>query len=118
MATGDKIEFERMTGNGMSDFEVASRVRMLMRTDLDYEFVCTAGRDRIMYLSQKVMELKVLTDELLAAVDRDELAAAVDRWASSPEGKKRIEEGFAEVREMSKKLRKEHRIVPVQLGRT
>lgn len=45
----------------LSDFEVANMVRMLMRSDLNHEMVCTLGRDRIMCL---VKEKKQLEKEL------------------------------------------------------
>lgn len=41
----------------LSDFEVAAKVRMLMRDQLDHEFVCTLARDRIMGLSKRVAAL-------------------------------------------------------------
>ncbi len=37
----------------MSDEQMANKVRMLMRTDLDHELVCQAARDRIKCLSQE-----------------------------------------------------------------
>jgi hypothetical protein len=51
-----------MMGAGMSDLEVASQVRMLMRHDLNHESVCTIGRDRIMALSKRVDELQKALD--------------------------------------------------------
>lgn len=42
----------------MSDEWIADRVRMLVRTDLWHEAICTAGRDRIMRLSLEVAELR------------------------------------------------------------
>jgi len=56
--TGDKVIKERMCMGHLSDIDVAHKVRMLYRTDLDHEAVCTAARDRIMYLSQQVELLK------------------------------------------------------------
>lgn len=56
--TGDKVTKENMVMAHLSDIEVASKVRMLMRSDLDHEAVCMAGRDRIMYLNQKVEQLQ------------------------------------------------------------
>ena len=58
--TGDIVEKDRMTAGNKTDIEVAGMVRMLMRDDLNHEFVCLAGRDRIMYLSQ---QLETLTKE-------------------------------------------------------
>lgn len=56
--TGDKVEKEKMVFADLSDLEMASKVRMLMRHDLDHEAVCVGARDRIMYLSQRVEELE------------------------------------------------------------
>lgn len=39
---------------GLSDMDVASKVRMLMRDDFDHEAVCTMARDRIVYLSDQL----------------------------------------------------------------
>lgn len=55
--TGDKVEKENMVFAHLSDLEMAGKVRMLMRMDLDHEAVCCGARDRIMYLSQQVDEL-------------------------------------------------------------
>jgi hypothetical protein len=35
------------------DVEVAGRVRMLMRNDLDHEMICTVARDRILCLAKE-----------------------------------------------------------------
>lgn len=51
----------------LSDREVASRVRMLMRGDLDHELVCLMARDRIMALSQENAELRAEIEQLKAA---------------------------------------------------
>jgi len=61
--TGDEIKKETMCMGNLSDIEVASKVRMLMRTDLDHEPVCLAGRDRIMYLSQQLEKWQRLAKE-------------------------------------------------------
>lgn len=42
----------------ISDEEAAGRVRMLMRSDLDHEFVCSLGRDRIMALAKEKAEFE------------------------------------------------------------
>ncbi len=44
----------------MSDDEVALRVRMLMGSDLDHEFVCTLARDRIMALVKEKAALMAM----------------------------------------------------------
>lgn len=54
MATGDPVDKKTMCGQHLSDLEVASEVRMLTRSQLDHEAVCTMARDRIMYLSQQL----------------------------------------------------------------
>lgn len=41
-----------ITGDQFSDEEVAIKVRMLYRDQIDHEAVCTIGRDRIMHLAQ------------------------------------------------------------------
>lgn len=46
----------RQAGPHWSDEQVASKVRMLMRDDLDHEAVCVMARDRIVYLSAVVAE--------------------------------------------------------------
>lgn len=56
--TGDEVIKETMCMGDKSDIEVAHLVRMLMRKDLMHEAVCTAARDRIMYLSQRVERLE------------------------------------------------------------
>lgn len=43
-------------GADLSDAQVASRVRMLMRDDLDHEMVCVMARDRIRHLSSVCSE--------------------------------------------------------------
>jgi len=42
----------------LTDLEMASRVRMLMRSDLNHEGVVVGARDRIMALSKRVDELE------------------------------------------------------------
>lgn len=54
-----------IAGEHLSDMEVAGRVRMLMRADLDHEAVCTLARDRIVYLAD---QLRLATD-LAGTVD-------------------------------------------------
>lgn len=56
--TSDKIEKDKMVFGHLSDLEVAGKVRMLMRNDLDHEAVCVGARDRIIYLSQEVERFK------------------------------------------------------------
>lgn len=52
---------ENMLGPQIEDIEVAGRVRMLYRDQLDHEFICTLARDRIMVL---MAEKKALEDEI------------------------------------------------------
>lgn len=47
-----------MCGVHLTDEQVAVKVRMLMRNDLDHEAVCLMSRDRIMCLSHEVKQLK------------------------------------------------------------
>jgi hypothetical protein len=56
-------------GAQLSDAVVASRVRMLMRNDLDHEMVCVLARDRIRDLSRKVASLEAQLAEARALLD-------------------------------------------------
>ncbi len=71
-------ELARGAGGHLSDLEIADRVRMLMRTDLDHEAVCVMARDRIKYLSGR-----------LTAVERQlreaDAAYALQRWQTGDE---------------------------------
>lgn len=58
----------------MTDAEMATKVRMLTRFDLDHELVCVAGRDRIIKLSRELQQL------------RDAVAEFVHIISSDPEG--------------------------------
>jgi hypothetical protein len=64
-------------GAHLSDEQVADRIRMLLRTDLDHEAVCLMARDRILALSQALepmrRELDVLTVALQEARDDRDL---------------------------------------------
>lgn len=44
-------------GAQFSDFEIAAKVRMLMRDQLDHEAVCVMARDRIMGRSKQAAEM-------------------------------------------------------------
>lgn len=68
--TGDKVEKDEMVMGKLTDFQMASKVRMLMRWDLDHEFVCTGARDRIMYLSQECDRLTSSLAEKEKEVER------------------------------------------------
>ena len=61
--TGNIIKFEDMIFNDLTDLQMAFKVRMLMRNDLEHEATCCAARDRIMYLSQQLAEA---TNEILS----------------------------------------------------
>jgi hypothetical protein len=61
--TGDIVEKDKMVFADLSDLQMAVKVRMLMRNDLEHEAVCCGARDRIMYLSQQLQQTK---DRLLA----------------------------------------------------
>lgn len=51
------------SGANFSDIEVAGKVRMLMRGDLNHESVCVMARDRIMALSKEVARLRSALSE-------------------------------------------------------
>ena len=70
--TGDKVEKEDMVFAHLTDFQMAVKVRMLMRDELSHEAICCGARDRIMYLSQEVARL---TEALNAGVPILEQAA-------------------------------------------
>lgn len=55
---------KRAADDGPSDIEVAGMVRMLLRSDMNHEYVCVLARDRIVRLSTLVAE----KDKLLAAM--------------------------------------------------
>ena len=59
------LDRKSLAGAHLSDAEVAGRVRMLMRTDLDHEAVCVMGRDRIQWLSAVNAELLVAAKRAL-----------------------------------------------------
>lgn len=62
----------------LTDEQMASRVRMLMRSDLDHESVCTSARDRIMCLVKEKSQLaeRVKTLEAIIAT-RDAMIEAL-----------------------------------------
>jgi hypothetical protein len=59
-----------------SNIEVACRVRMLMRSDLDHESVCTLARDRIMGLDKRIGELLTGLRSILDRADNGELGTS------------------------------------------
>lgn len=63
--TGDRVDRKLMAFGHLSDLEMASKVRMLMRSDLDHEPVCTGARDRIMFLSQKLDDVEKLIKQAI-----------------------------------------------------
>jgi hypothetical protein len=50
----------------LTDKEIATRVRMLLRGDLDHEALCTGARDRILNLSQKLQEANKLLERAIS----------------------------------------------------
>lgn len=76
--TGDKVEREKMVMGDLSDLQVAGKVRMLMRGDLDHEMVCTGARDRIMYLSQQVEYWKEVAECAAVATTKNEACTIVE----------------------------------------
>ena len=64
MTTGDIVKKEHAMCYGhKSDMWVAVKIRMLYRDDLDFEPTITGARDRIIYLSQEVHRLTMLSEE-------------------------------------------------------
>lgn len=82
MTTGDRIDPKSMVYADESDIQVASRVRMLFRDQLDHEAVCTGARDRIMYLSQQVERLTTEVTALKDKLDGAETALDAQRSIS------------------------------------
>jgi len=76
--TGDIVDKQSMVMSNLSDLEVALRVRMLMRSDLDHEAVCVGARDRIMFLSQEVDRWKDIAACAAAADTKAEACKIVD----------------------------------------
>lgn len=63
----------------LSDFHMAGKVRMLMRSDLDHEGVVCGARDRIMSLSKEKADLTTEIERLRSGIkrlsDEEELCA-------------------------------------------
>ena len=62
-APGWKYPGDVFCGGHLSDAEVASKVRMLMRSDLDHEAVCVTARDRILVLSRALASARADLEE-------------------------------------------------------
>jgi len=77
--TGDKVTKENMAYPDMSDLEMALKVRMLYRDDLEFESVLVGARDRIMYLSQQVDACKELI-KTLDSMFHDNIVAMQASW--------------------------------------
>lgn len=71
--TGDKVEKDTMAFGHLTDLQMAGKVRMLMRSDLDHEAVCVGARDRIMYLSQQIESLRTNLAKALEIGATDEM---------------------------------------------
>ena len=65
--TGDEIDPKTMIFADETDLDVAFRVRMLQRSQLNHEAVCTGARDRIMYLSQTLERTQKALDSYMNA---------------------------------------------------
>lgn len=52
--------WHQMMSPDLSDDDVAVRVRMLFRDELEHEYVCTLARDRILSLSQRLAALAAI----------------------------------------------------------
>jgi hypothetical protein len=50
----DRVVAGKANGAELSDAEVAGRIRMMTRDDLDHEMVCVMARDRIIELSDRI----------------------------------------------------------------
>lgn len=75
----DQIANGNETGGDLSDAEVATRVRMLLRSDLDHEVVCVMARDRIARLSRQLYIPEVRDFATGVAL---EAAHQRERWGS------------------------------------
>lgn len=73
MATGEIVDRETMCGAHYTDYEVAGKVRGLMRNDLDHEMVITIARDRIMWQSQEIERLQMQLRSAGVDIPGDEL---------------------------------------------
>lgn len=76
--TGDKETRSTMAYGHLSDIEVADKVRMLMRHDLNHESIVVAARDRIMYLSQQLQKWKDLAEEAACCSTKEEATKMID----------------------------------------
>ena len=90
-----------IAGAHLSDEEVAGKVRMLMRQDIDHEAVVTMARDRIVYLSQRMEVAQALLNR---AKERGELSEAERASAFSEQGG-RLEEAANLCFKIAKRLR-------------
>lgn len=73
----------------LSDFEVAVKVRMLMRDQLDHEAICELARDRIMGLSKRVAALSAPATPPPAGSVTDEMVErALDAYFNDPDWRK------------------------------
>jgi hypothetical protein len=69
-------------GAGLSDMEVAGEVRMLHRSQLNHESICTLARDRIVYLADRLGEIEASAVAPVSQADITAGAAAiVDIWS-------------------------------------
>lgn len=76
--TGDELTSDTMMYSSKSDMWMASKVRMLYRTDLDHEATVTGARDRIVFLSQELHKARLrlanvrkLVEDLKSYVDHE-----------------------------------------------
>ncbi|EKD89692.1 MAG: hypothetical protein ACD_33C00005G0007 [uncultured bacterium] len=81
--TGDKMKLSNMCYGNKSDHWVANEVRMLMRDQLNHESICTAARDRIMYLSQEVQRLTERETEAKNILENCPKDNDVDKWLAN-----------------------------------
>ena len=94
----------QIQGADISDMEVAGRVRMLDRMQLDHESVCTLGRDRIVFLADRLGEIEALTpDDIGAAIYEVET-----RWMKPNFPESHPFPSYAQLGERDKRLHREY----------
>jgi hypothetical protein len=78
------LPLDQTCGGHLSNEEVAVKVRMLMRHDLDHEAVCTIARDRIVWLAGHAAELEAALSS--RQPPRDDRQDAVHAWCTAAFG--------------------------------
>ncbi len=65
-------------GDNLTDSEMAGKIRMMMRDDLDHELVCVMARDRIISLSDQISTARAALK--VAVAERDEIASFAQNY--------------------------------------